>query len=376
MKDISSPLKKKNVKMKKRIKLFDPIVDDKELLAIGKILKSGLWADGSGLNKVKQFEEEFGKISGSRFNVGVNSGTAALNIALSMEDIEKKQVILPSLSFVSTANSVLENNAKPIFGDISLETLCLDPSEIEDKISDSTKIVLPVHFGGTPADLKKIQKICKKKNLTLIEDAAHATGSSHEKVKIGSHGKFVCFSFHPVKNLAMPTGGLISINAKDSSNIMKKIKSKRWCGITDRVKTDYDVKEKGWNYYMNEFSAAIGIEQIKKLKKLNKIRVSNAKRYADELTFEEKMPFNHESVYHFYWILVKNRKKLRDILFDNGIETGTHYKPIHKMSLYNKKIHLPNTEYVGDSIITLPTHPNLKQSELDKIIKIINKFNN
>ena len=376
MKDISSPLKKKNVKMKKRIKLFDPIVDDKELLAIGKILKSGLWADGSGLNKVKQFEQEFGKISGSRFNVAVNSGTAALNIALSMEDIEKKQVILPSLSFVSTANSVLENNAKPIFGDISLETLCLDPSEIEDKISDSTKIVLPVHFGGTPADLKKIQKICKKKNLTLIEDAAHATGSSHEKVKIGSHGKFVCFSFHPVKNLAMPTGGLISINAKDSSNIMKKIKSKRWCGITDRVKTDYDVKEKGWNYYMNEFSAAIGIEQIKKLKKLNKIRVSNAKRYADELIFEEKMPFNHESVYHFYWILVKNRKKLRDILFDNGIETGTHYKPIHKMSLYNKKIHLPNTEYVGDSIITLPTHPNLKQSELDKIIKIINKFNN
>ena len=364
------------LKMKRRIKLFDPVVDNKELSAIERTLRSGLWADGAGLNKVKEFECDFAKISGTKFNVAVNSGTAALNIALSMENIQKKQVILPSLSFVSTANSVLENNAEPIFADISLETLCIDPSEIEDKISDLTKIVLPVHFGGMSAELKKIQKICKKKNLTLIEDAAHATGSSHDKIKIGSHGKFVCFSFHPVKNLAMPTGGLISINAKNALQITEKIKAKRWCGITDRVKTDYDVKEKGWNYYMNEFSAAIGIEQIKKLKKLNKIRVSNAKRYADELIFEEKMPFNHESVYHFYWILVKNRKKLRDMLFDNGIETGTHYKPIHKMSLYNKKIHLPNTEYVGDTIITLPTHPNLKQSELDKIIKIINKFNN
>ena len=224
-----------------------------------------------------------------------------------------------------------------------------------------------------PSDLKKIQKICHKSNLTLIEDAAHAAGATFSGKKIGGHGKFVCFSFHPVKNLAMPTGGLISINDKNHQKIGEKLKEKRWCGITNRVKTAYDVKEFGWNYYMNEFSAAMGIIQLEKLERLNRIRQNNAKKYFDELDCSRKLKFDKCCVYHFYWILVKNRDKLRKILLNEGIETGTHYKPIHKFSMYNKKISLPNTEYAAKSIITLPTHPNLTKNNLDKIIKIINK---
>ena len=359
--------------MKKKIKLFDPIIDNKEFLALEKTLKSKLWANGAGGKQVVEFEKKFLKKINSDYNIAVNSGTAALYLSLSMENIQNKEVILPSMSFVSTAHAVTANNAKPVFVDINLDTLCIDPEEIEESVTNSTRIILPVHFAGMPSDLKRIQKICHKSNLTLIEDAAHAAGATFGGKKIGGHGKFVCFSFHPVKNLAMPTGGLISINDKNHQKIGEKLKEKRWCGITNRVKTAYDVKEFGWNYYMNEFSAAMGIIQLEKLERLNRIRQNNAKRYFDELDCSRKLKFDKCCVYHFYWILVKNRDKLRKILLNEGIETGTHYKPIHKFSMYNKKISLPNTEYAAKSIITLPTHPNLTENNLDKIIKIINK---
>ena len=360
--------------MKRQVKLFDPVIDDNELRVLERILKSKSWADGSGSKQVRKFEEEFQKETNSDSNIAVNSGTAALYLALSMENIQNKEVILPSMSFVSTAHAIIANNAKPIFADIDLDTLCIDPEEIEESLSKSTEIILPVHFGGLPSDLKRIEKICRRNHLTLIEDAAHAAGASYDGEKIGSHGKFVCFSFHPVKNLAMPTGGLISINDKNYKNISEKLRAKRWCGITDRMKTKYDVKEFGWNYYMNEFSAAIGLVQLKKLKNLNKIRQKNAKRYFDELVCDRKLGFDRTGVYHFYWILIKNRDKLRKILLDKGIETGTHYRPIHKFTMYDKKISLPNTEYAGKSIVTLPTHPNLTQNDLDQIIKTINRF--
>ena len=119
----------------------------------------------------------------------------------------------------------------------------------------------------------------------------------------------VCFSFHPVKNLAMPTGGLIAINDKKSTRFKKILNEKRWCGITNRIGSNYDVKEIGWNYYMNELSAGIGLLQLKKLDKNNKIRRKIAKRYFEEINLEEKMPFDEDSSYHFYWILSNNRKK-------------------------------------------------------------------
>ena len=155
--------------MKKRIKLFDPIIDDDELDVLNKTLKSKFWADGSGSNQVRKFEEKFQNIIKSDFNVAVNSGTSALYLALSMEDIKNKQVILPSMTFVSTAHAVVANNAKPIFADIDLDTLCIDSEKIEESITKSTKIVLPVHFGGLSCDLTKIKKICNTNNLTLIE---------------------------------------------------------------------------------------------------------------------------------------------------------------------------------------------------------------
>ena len=358
--------------MKKKIKLFDPNIGKDEKQKISQVLESKFWASGSGTGNVSKFENQFKKYLGSDDCIAVNSGTAALNLALSLIDIKNKEVILPSLSFVSTAHAVIINGGIPIFVDIEPETMCIDPNEIQKSITTKTVAILPVHFGGFPCNLKYIQNIAKKHNLTIIEDAAHATGTTYNNKKIGSHGTATCFSFHPVKNLAMPTGGLISINHKNHKQFRKILLARRWCGITDRIDSEYDVKELGWNYYMNEFSAVIGLIQLKKLNKLNDVRKNIAKFYDKQINVEHKIPFDKRCSYHLYWICVKNRNQFRRNLFNRGIETGTHYKPIHKMSFYKSSNKILNTEKVGKEIVTIPIHPNLTQLQLDYITESIN----
>ena len=360
--------------MKKKIKLFDPTIGNEEEKGIVNVLKSHFWASGSGKGHVEEFENKFKKYVSSQDCIAVNSGTAALNLALSLINLKNKEVILPSLSFISTAHAIVVNGGKPIFVDVEPETLCLNPDEIEKSITKKTGAIIPVHFGGMPCNLKKIQNVAKKHNLAIIEDAAHAVGTTYNNKKIGSHGTFVCFSFHPVKNLAMPTGGLISINHRNHKQFRKTLLARRWCGITDRTGSKYDVRELGWNYYMNEFSAVIGLSQLKKLHRFNNIKKNIAKIYDKQLDAEYKTRFSENCSYHLYWILVKNRKKFQEKMLQAGIETGTHYKPIHTMKMYQTNSILPNTERVGKEIVTIPIHSNLKIFEIDKIVSSINKF--
>jgi perosamine synthetase len=359
---------------KKNIKLFDPKIDFSEKKNIKLVFDSHNWASGSGSHFVNLFEKKFVSYTGARSGIAVNSGTAALHLAVSCISKDKGEIIVPSLSFVSTAHCVIYSGHKVIFSEIDPLTGCIDPEDIEKKITKKTKAIIPVHFGGLACNLKKILNIAKSHNIPVIEDASHAAGATYDKKRIGSHGDLVCFSFHPVKNLAMPSGGLITINSRNSKYLTKNILSKRWCGISDRIGTDYDVKDLGWNYYMNEFSAAIGVAQLSKLNKLNKSRQKIAKKYFDGINLDFKMPYQNSCSYHFYWILVNNRKKIREKLKKANIETGTHYKPIHKMSYYDKKCTLPLTEKMSSEIITLPTHPNLNDSDIQYIIEKINKI--
>ena len=356
----------------KNIKLFDPVVEKAEIDAVVKTVKSKNWASGDGKNQVSEFEKKFKEFVNSKACVAVNNGTSALHLATSLCDVKGKEVIIPSLSFVSTAHAVIYNGGTPIFADIDPITLCISEDDVKRKISKKTKCIIPVHFGGMPIDGGKLKKL--KSNLMIVEDAAHACGAKLNGKKIGSGSDFVCFSYHPVKNLAMPTGGSITINHPNYKKMEKELKSKRWCGISNRVNTDYDVDKIGWNFYMNEISAAIGLSQLKKINKLNNKRKKIAKTYEKELTVLKKMPFLEDCSYHLYWICVKNRDSFRKKLFEKGIETGTHYKPIHKMSFYKKSIKLPVTEEVGKSIVTIPMHPNLTEYEIDKVITNVNKI--
>ncbi len=360
--------------MKNIIKLFDPVIGNEEELAIKKILKSHFWASGAGTGAVLKFEDAFRKYVRTDKCVTLNSGTAALHLALSLFDIKNKEVILPSLSFVSTAHAVIYNGGKPVFVDVEPKTLCIDPQMIRKSITKKTKVILPVHFAGMSCNLDEISSICKENDIILVEDAAHAAGTSYKNKKIGSHGTAVCFSFHPVKNLAMPTGGAITLNGNNSTQFDAVLRSERWCGISNRKGVKYDVLRLGWNYYMNEFSAAIGLEQLKKLDRLNNIRRKTAKRYHKEIELEQKMPFNEECSYHFYWIQVKNRDHFMKKMSEENIETGIHYHPIHKMKFYNVKSYLPNTEKSSEHIVSMPIHPNLTEPDISKIIKKINQF--
>jgi dTDP-4-amino-4,6-dideoxygalactose transaminase len=360
----------------KKIKLFDPVIDENDIKKVVKTIKSKFWASGSGPGNVLKFENQFKKYVGSDDCIAVNSGTSALNLALSLIDIKNKEVILPSLSFVSTAHAILINGGIPIFVDVEPQTMCINPNEIQKSITAKTIAILPVHFGGFPCNLKDIQDIAKKHKLTIIEDAAHAAGTTYSKKKIGSHGTAVCFSFHPVKNLAMPTGGLISINHKNHKQFRKTLLARRWCGITDRVDSKYDVKELGWNYYMNEFSAAIGLTQLKKLNSTNKIRKKIAKIYDKELCLERKIPYSQNCSYHIYWIQVNNRTKFRKKMEEMNIETGIHYRPIHTFTMYKNTAKIPITEKISKKIVSIPIHPNLTENNIDKIIVNVNRFAN
>ncbi len=216
--------------------------------------------------------------------------------------------------------------------------------------------------------------IKKENKINLVEDAAHATGASYNNKKIGRIGDVTCFSFHPVKNLAMPAGGAISLNGKNSKKQKEILKSLRWCGISNRKNAKYDISRLGWNYYMNEFSAALGIVQLKKLDELNNKRRCIAKRYFKEIKTDRKMPFNKDCSYHFYWIQIRNRDNFMKQMTENGVETGVHYYPIHKMSFYKSSTKLPVTEEAGKHIVSLPIHPNLADKDVDKIIKLTNQF--
>ena len=177
----------------KQIKLFDPSINENEEKAILRTIRSGFWASGAGKGNVLKFEKLFKKYTNSKESIAVNSGTAALHLALSLFDIKNKEVILPSLSFVSTAHCIIYNGGIPVFVDVEPETLCIDPEKIEEAVTKKTKIILPVHYAGMPCNLDKLNKIKKKFNLKIVEDAAHAAGSTYKNKKIGSYGDAVCF---------------------------------------------------------------------------------------------------------------------------------------------------------------------------------------
>lgn len=360
--------------MKKIIKLFSPKFDNNEILAAVSALKSSHWASGNGKGLVQKFEKNFLQYINAKECVAVNSGTAALHLALHLLDIKNKEILVPSLTFVTTIHSISYNGGIPVFVDIDPRTLCMDPNDLKKKITKKTKGIVTMHYGGFPSKINNIKRIAKNNELHIVEDAAHACGAKNNNKKIGSENELTCFSFHPVKNLAMPKGGAITINSKNSKSMKNKLNSLRWCGIDKRKNTFYDVTSLGYNYYMDEISATIGIEQLKKLDKSNKIRFNIAKKYNSELNVIQKMPLNQDCSYHLFWIRVKNRSKFMKKMHDKGIETGSHYIPAHLMSFYKKNHILPITEKVAKEVVTLPMHPNLTSKEIEFIIKITNSL--
>jgi len=361
------------------IPVFKPKMNKKDIFPeLEKIFDSGWIGLGP---KTKEFEEKFADYIGVKYAVGVNSATAALHLANYVLGIkEGNEVIVPSITFVSSALAPLYCGATPIFADIEEDTMCISPDDIEKKITENTKAIIPVHYGGHACRMDEIMNIAKKYNLWVIEDAAHGCGGKYNNAMLGSIGIMGCFSFHAVKNLPTGDGGMITTN---DEGLYKELKKIEWVGIDkgtwDRSEKkgyswQYSVNRLGFKCHMNDIIAVIGLAQLKVLDEHNLTRRRYAKKYDESFRdigwIETPVEKNYAySARHNYVVKVPMRNELNEYLQLKGISTGVHYEPIHHFRVFgNRKVDLPVTERVWPKLLTLPLYPGMTDDEFEKII--------
>jgi len=356
------------------IPIAKPIFDDEIIESVVNVLKSGMVVQGK---KVKEFEENFAEYIGVKYAIATSSGTSALHTALLSHKIGGgDEVIVPSFSFIATANSVLMAGAKPVFADIGKD-FCIDIEDIKARITKKTKAIMPVHLYGQPCDMKAIIDIVDDHKLILIEDAAQAHGAEFSGKKVGSFGTG-CFSFYATKNMTTIEGGVITTNDK---KVCKRAKLIRDHGMPKRyVHTVF-----GYNYRMSEVQATIGLVQLRRLDEWNNIRIKNAELLTSLLSdvkgvITPKTYPNRKHVFHQYTIRVTpefrtTRENLIEELRTKGISSLIYYPiPIHKQEIYKKlglNMSLPKTEKVAEEVLSLPIHQSVKKEDLEKIANII-----
>ena len=366
---------------KYKIPLFKLNFDNREKDALLSTLDSEWISIGP---KCAEFETLFAEKIGTKYAVSLSNCTASLHLALKAVGIsENDEVIVPSLTFVATVNSVRYLNAKPIFCDVtSFDDLTLDTRLIESLINEKTKAIIVMHYAGYSCDMQKIIDIAKKYRISIIEDACHSPLSEFGNKKLGSIGDIGCFSFFSNKNISTAEGGML---VTDNADIYEKVKLNRSHGMTslsyDRSRghsTSYDVIEFGYNYRMDDLRASLGIVQLNKLEDDIKIRHKVREKYIKSLSKLNKViiPFkdnlNKSSNYIFPVILKDSneniRNRIRNHLDSKGIQTSVHYPSVHRFTIYgSNKIKLPITEYVSDNLITLPMYSSLTHLEIDYI---------
>ena len=365
------------------IPVYRPYTDGKEIEYLKEVIDSGWWGLGP---KSKEFEEKFARYIGSDYAVGLNSATAALHLALKCIDVEGCEVITPSMTFVTTNHAVLYNNGIPVFCDVDVDNLNIDPDKIEELITEKTKAIIVVHFGGYACDMDRIMEIAKKHNLFVVEDAAHACGGEYKGKMLGSIGDFGSFSFQAVKNLSTGDGGMLVTNNKKWFERLKKL---RWVGISkdtfergagNSYDWYYDVTELGYKYHMNDIAAAIGLAQLEKLDWMNDIRRKWSNYYRKQLEDipEIKCPPQKKYMFpacHNFVIKVEKKDELRKYLMDKGITTGVHYYPNHFYDMYKQYYReLPVTESIWKKLMTLPLYPAMTEKEANMVVDNIKEF--
>tara|TARA_B100001093_G_scaffold517958_1_gene601150 strand:- start:393 stop:1502 length:1110 start_codon:yes stop_codon:yes gene_type:complete len=363
-----------------KVSLSKPSITNKELQIIQRSLKSNWLTHGPSNIK---FENNFSKLIGVKYAISMNSCTSALECALKLLKT-KGEVIIPSWTWVSTGNVVLNTGNKPVFADVDINSRNVTAEEIKKKITKKTVAVIVVHYAGLMCEMDQIKKLTDKYKLLLVEDSAECLGGTYKKRYSGSYG-IGCFSFFPTKNITTTEGGMLTTNSKDNYNFVKKI-------IAHGI--DKNLKKKPWhriaslaghNFRMPNHLAALGISQLKKLKRFNKIRQKIANNYDK---FFEKYPkiFDTQKVqkkfyhsYQMYSVLVKKefRNDFINYLNKNKIEASCHFDPpLHKQRYIGKynKSSLKNTDFLSKRIVTLPIYPSLKAKELNYTFNKIKKW--
>lgn len=355
------------------INIAKPQIGPEEKQAVWEVLDSGMIAQGA---RVKAFEEGFAQLCGVKFAVATTSGTTALHVALLAAGIgQGDEVITSPFTFIASANSILFTGARPVFVDIDPLTYNIDPSLIEAVITPRTKAIMPIHLFGLSCDMQPIQDIARKYNLLVIEDACQSHGAAYRGKMVGSFG-IGAFSFYPTKNMTSGEGGMITT---DDEPIAERCRVIRQHGMRRRYYHD----ELGFNFRMTDIHAAIGIEQLKKLRTKNAQRVSNARYLNAHLkgVITPAVPEGCEHVYNQYTIRVPDGKRdaLREYLHEHNVGSEIYYPvPIHKQSFYVSDLGYRGTyaeaERAANEVLSLPVHPALSMDDLEQVASLVSNF--
>ncbi len=356
--------------MDKKIPWSLPNINKNDIDSLNEVLNSGWFSMGP---RVAKFEGKTSSYLGIDYSVAVNNGTAALDVALKCLDVrEGDEVIIPALTYIATGNSVLYNNAKPVFVDID-DTLNIDTSLIEEEITDNTKAIINIDLGGNPSDYKELLRISKEYNIPLVVDGAQSFGSEYHGEKCCTHGLINTTSFHAAKILTTIEGGMLF--TKDPE-IYEKALSIRNQG----EKTKYIHQYIGNNYRMTDILAAFGVSQLDRFDETLKQRIKKVEYYKENLygvDIPDELP-DTKNCYFFFLILVENRDKLNTYLNENGVETRITYPmPISEQPVFNgysDKIY-PKAKEISEKVISLPIHHKLTYEQQSYIIEKINEFN-
>jgi perosamine synthetase len=363
------------------IPIAEPSLNKEELENVTEAVKSG-WISSIGYY-IKEFEEKFAQYSNRKHGITTSNGTVALHLALEALNIKKgDEVIIPGLTFIATANVVKYCNAKPVFADSHPDYWCIDPKKIEEKITNKTKAIIPVHLYGHPCDMGWIQDIAEDNELYIIEDAAEAHGAEYKGKKVGSFGDISCFSFYGNKIITTGEGGMC---LTDNDELADKMRILRDHGMNPEKRYWYDVI--GFNYRMTNLQAAVGLAQLNKLDNFVEKKRRNAKEYRSKLNeFKEDglIKLHPEMswakcVYWMYSILIEdkfgiNRDELIEKLGDMGIDTRPFFYLINTMPHFKNSERMPVAEELSKRGINLPSSVTLNNEDISKIAKSIGEI--
>jgi dTDP-4-amino-4,6-dideoxygalactose transaminase len=367
-----------------------PSISDKEINAVTQVLKSGWLTTGQ---KNADFASMINDYIGSKYCILVNSCTAALHLSLICAGVGPgDEVITTPLTFAATANAILYVGAKPVFVDIKPNDLIIDESKIEAKITKKTKAIIPVHYAGYSANLKKLRTLCRKYNLALIEDAAHSFGSKFNGEFIGSKSEYCCFSFYPTKNITTVEGGALVTNDKKiyeraSVLALHGIDHDAWKRYTKEGTWQYGLGQLGFKYNLPDINCALGIEQLKRINFLQKKREGIDSYYRKhlkdipEIELYEGNEYSHPFK-HLFVIKIKSKKISRDQFIrkmkEKDIICSVHFIPLTHFELYkpmvSKKESFPITDEVFSQCVSLPFGPSLTQVDIKTVVAQIKRI--
>ena len=371
-----------------------PTIGEEEIAEVVDSLRSGWITTGP---KVARFEAAFRERLGVKHAIAVNSATAGLHLAIASLNLgPEDEVLVPSLTWASTANVVELSGARVQFVDCDPATLCMDPEDARRRITPRTRAMIPVHFAGEAADLDALRALAKEHDLVLIHDAAHALGTFHKGEEIGSSGELTVFSFHPIKNITTGEGGMIVL---DDDALADRIRLLRFHGVSKDAwsryrrgdaKPHFDVLEPGFKYNLPDLLAALGLHQLVKLEGFNARRKELAERYGRLLaavpgvTPLSRAPYPTEHAWHLYVVRLEDevtlgRDDLMQALEKENVGTGLHFPALHMMSYYRERYgfepgSLPHSERAGERILSLPLYPLMSDADQDDVVEALTRL--